>query len=52
MTECYKKYREYKRQAGQHRKKWLTELAEDRAREEFISNKKKKGRQLATAKHI
>ena len=54
---CYKEYAEFKRQAGQQRKNWLIELANERASLEDESRnnrfqRRKNGQQPATAKHI
>ena len=57
LNICYKEYAEFKRQAGQQRKNWLIELANERASLEDKSRKnrfqcRQDGQQPATAKHI
>ena len=39
LNSCYKEYVEFKRQAGQQRKNWLIELANERASLEDESRK-------------
>ena len=54
---CYKEYAKFKGQAGQQRKNWLIELANQRAslEDESRNNRfqhRQNGQQPATAKHI
>ena len=57
LNSCYTEYAEFKRQAGQQRKNWLLELANERASLEDKTRKdrfqcRKYGQQSATTKHI